>query len=97
MHLGKEEKQRGKALEAGITGGRAFSGAHWFLATFAGMEARLRVFGLPFGAPFVDRVGAPGRAQINIHDHWLRMLISEGLPTTLGGIFVDRVGAPARA
>ena len=96
MHLGKEEKQRGKALEAGITGGRGFSGAHWFLATFAGMEARLRVFGLPFGAPFVDRVGAPGRAQINIHDHWLRMLISEGLPTTLGGILVDRVGADGR-
>ena len=57
----------------------------------------MRVFGLPFGALFVDRVGTPGRAQINIHDHWLRMLIFEGLPTTLGGIFVDRVGALARA
>ena len=92
MHLGKEEKQRGKALEAGITGGRGFSGAHWFLATFAGMEARLRVFGLPFGAPFVDRMGAPERAKINIHDRWLRMLIFEGLPTTSWGIFCGQGG-----
>ena len=102
MHLGKEEKQRGKALEAGITGGRGFSGAHWFLATFAGMEARLRVFGLPFGAPFVDRVGAPGRAQINIHDHWLRMLIGgrgmmphhgqQGLSTAIVDVRLSRSG-----
>ena len=28
-----------------------------------------------FWGTFVDRVGAPERAQINIHDHWLRMLI----------------------
>ena len=51
---------------------------------------------LPFGGTFVDRMGALERAQINIHDHWLRMLIFEGLPTTLGGILVDRVGADGR-
>ena len=28
-----------------------------------------------FWGTFVDREGAPERAQINIHDHWLRMLI----------------------
>ena len=52
---------------------------------------------IAFWGTFVDRVGAPERAQINIHDRWLRMLIFEGLPTTFGGIFVDRVGALARA
>ena len=28
-----------------------------------------------FWGTFVDREGAPERAQTNIHDHWLRMLI----------------------
>ena len=44
---------------------------------------------IAFWGTFVDRMGALERAQINIHDHWLRMLIFEGLPTTLGGQ-VDR-------
>ena len=35
-----------------------------------------------FWGTFADRVGAPERAQINIHDHCLRMLIFEGVPTS---------------
>ena len=48
-------------------------------------------------ATFSDRVGAPECAQINIHDHWLRMLIYEGLPSTFWGIFCGQGrGAGAR-
>ena len=60
---------------------------HWpgvnltkFMLIFEGLR-------IVFWGTFVDRVGAPERAQINIHDHRLRMLIFEGLPAN-GGVFL---------
>ena len=60
--------------------------AHWPGVNLAKFRLNFEGLWTAFGGTFVDRMGAPERAQINIHDHWLRMLIFEGLPTTSGGI-----------
>ena len=60
--------------------------AHWPGVNLAKSMLNFEGLWTAFGGTFVDRMGAPERTQINIHDHWLRMLIFEGLPTTSGGI-----------
>ena len=60
--------------------------AHWPGFNLAKFRLNFEGLWTAFGGTFVDRMGAPERAQINIHDHWLRMLIGgRGIMGVVGG------------